>query len=389
MIRFVMEAISCPQCHQLTNPQGRVCEHCGVELVLAALLAEHMLAVSSRKSRASQFIPLSPEVLVPRLGEYLIEQGFLTPEKLSLALEYQRGQEQKGEPRLIGQALLDLELISRVDLDLAVTEQILQLQSVIELANEQLEERVKERTRELENAMSKLTELNQLKSNFIANISHELRTPLTHIRGYLELLEDEALGKNSPEQFRALRVMLKSEARLEKLIEDLLQFSTFSSGGVDIRLKSINLNEIFSDIELLALQKTNDKAVLLRTSIPPDLPPVKADPQKLSWVILQLIDNAVKFTPEGGNVKLGARIFDSKVHIYIEDSGIGIEPEKIDEIFEPFHQLDSSSTRHHNGTGLGLAMLRKVIEAHNTEIKVRSKLDEGSCFEFSLAIVDQ
>jgi len=388
MIRFMIETISCPQCHQPVNSQSRVCEHCGVELVLAALLAEYMLTVSSRESRGLPNLYLSPEILVPKLGDCLIEKGFLTQENLQIALEYQKVRDEKGQPRLIGQALVELKLISREALDMAVTEQILHLQSALQLANEQLEERVEGRTRELEHAMTKLTELNQLKSNFIANISHELRTPLTHIRGYLELFEDEALGTITPQQANALDVMLKSEVRLEKLIEDLIQFSTFTRGGVDIRLETVNLKKILSDVELVAIEKSKDKNIVWRTSIPPDLPFVSADPQKLTWVMMQLIDNAIKFTPEGGRVQLGTRISDCKIDVYVEDSGIGIAPGRIDEIFEPFHQLDGSSTRHHDGTGLGLAMLRIVIEAHNSDITVRSKLDEGSCFEFSLAIVD-
>jgi len=388
MIRFMIETISCPQCHQPVNSQSRVCEHCGVELILAALLAEYMLTVSSRESRGLPNLYLSPEILVPKLGDCLIEKGFLTQENLQIALEYQKVRDEKGQPRLIGQALVELKLISREALDMAVTEQILHLQSALQLANEQLEERVEGRTRELEHAMTKLTELNQLKSNFIANISHELRTPLTHIRGYLELFEDEALGTITPQQANAVDVMLKSEVRLEKLIEDLIQFSTFARGGVDIRLETVNLKKILSDVELVAIEKSKDKNIVWRTSIPPDLPLVSADPQKLTWVMMQLIDNAIKFTPEGGRVQLGTRISDCKIDVYVEDSGIGIAPGRIDEIFEPFHQLDGSSTRHHDGTGLGLAMLRIVIEAHNSDITVRSKLDEGSCFEFSLAIVD-
>jgi len=388
MISVVIKTVSCPHCHQPVDPQSRVCEHCGVELVLAALLAEYMMTVSSRESRGLPNLYLSPEVLVPKLGDFFIGKGSLTQEDLSLALEYQKKQDEIGQPRLIGQALVDLELISREALDIAVTEQILHLQSALQFANEQLEERVEERTRELEHAMSKLTELNQLKSNFIANISHELRTPLTHIRGYLELLEDGALGTITPQQANALSVMLKSEARLEKLIEDLIQFSTFSRGGVDIRLETINLNDILGNVALLAIEKSKDKGVVWRTSVPPNLPLVKADPQKLSWVMLQLIDNAIKFTPEGGRVQMGTRISDRIIDVYVVDTGIGIAQERIEEIFEPFHQLNSSSTRQHAGTGLGLAMLSKVIEAHNSDITVRSKLDEGSYFEFSLAIVD-
>jgi len=382
------KAISCPQCCQPVDIQLRACEHCGVDLALAALLAEYTLTAGSRENRDLSTLQLSPEVLVPKLGNYFIEKGVLTEEELSNALAFQKKQDANGQPRLIGQTLVDLELISHETLDLAVTEQILRLQSALQHANEQLETRVEMRTRELEQALTRLAELNQLKSNFIANVSHELRTPLTHIRGYLSLLDDEALGAITPQQAEALGVMKKSEARLSMLIEDLIQFSTFAPGGVDLGLEAVNLIDIFDWVTLVAIEKSNNKGIIWDTSIPPSLPPVEADAKKLQWALLHLIDNAIKFTPKGGRVQLGARIADHKIDVFVVDTGIGIDLEKIDEIFEPFHQLDGSSTREYGGVGLGLAVVRKVIEAHNSDITIRSKMDEGSCVEFSLAIVD-
>jgi signal transduction histidine kinase len=388
MIRIMAKAISCPQCFQPVDIQLRACEHCGVDLALAALLAEYTLTVGSRENRDLSSLQLSPEVLVPKLGNYFIEKGILAEEELSNALAYQKKQDAIGQPRLIGQTLVDLELISHETLDLAVTEQILRLQSALQHANEQLETRVEMRTRELEHALTRLAELNQLKSNFIANVSHELRTPLTHIRGYLSLLDDEALGAITLQQAEALGVMKKSEARLSMLIEDLIQFSTFAPGGVDLGLEAVNLIDIFDGVTLVAMEKSNNKGIIWDTSIPPSLPLVEADAKKLQWALLHLIDNAIKFTPKGGRVQLGARIAGHNIDVFVADTGIGIDLEKIDEIFEPFHQLDGSSTRDYGGVGLGLAVVRKVIEAHNSDITIRSKVDEGSCVEFSLAIVD-
>jgi len=204
---MTLEVISCPQCEKSIDPNASLCEHCGVNLALAALLAERDLRIGSKE--LSDF-PISPEILVPRLGDYLIEKGVLKPEELQRALEYQKRYETVGQTRLIGQTLLDLGFIGRETLDQVVTEQILQLQSAIRQANAELEKRVLERTAELENALRRLAELNQLKSNFIANISHELRTPLTHLRGYIELLVEEGLGPLSADQTAALMVMRKS-----------------------------------------------------------------------------------------------------------------------------------------------------------------------------------
>ena len=122
-----------------------------------------------------------------------------------------------------------------------ITEQIIQLQSALQKANSELEVRVRERTVELENALNRLSELNQLKSNFIANISHELRTPLTHIRGYLELMIENELGPLTQDQTSALKVMMKSEERLEKLIENLIQFSLVDRGDLDLTINKVDM----------------------------------------------------------------------------------------------------------------------------------------------------
>ena len=173
---------------------------------------------------------LTPEVLVPRLGDQLVQMGLLTDAQLKQALDYQRAQAEHGNPRLLGQALIDLHLLDRPTLDRAITEQILRLRSALEDANKNLENRVRQRTAELEGALRKLSELSQMKANFVANVSHELRTPLTHIRGYLELLSTEALGPLNEDQIKALDVSVRSTGRLQTLIDDLIQFSLAARG---------------------------------------------------------------------------------------------------------------------------------------------------------------
>ncbi|HET6821975.1 MAG TPA: histidine kinase dimerization/phospho-acceptor domain-containing protein, partial [Anaerolineales bacterium] len=173
---------------------------------------------------------LTPEMLVPRMGEYLIQKGLISAESLQNALNYQQEEIAKGNSILLGQALLDLKLLERADLDQAVTEQIIQLRSALQAANRTLERRVEERTAELQKALERVSELSQLKANFVSNISHELRTPLTHIKGYVELLVTESLGSITDEQRHALQVSQQSTGRLEALIEDLILFSLASRG---------------------------------------------------------------------------------------------------------------------------------------------------------------
>ena len=152
----------------------------------------------------SQSMPkLSPEMLVPRMGEYMVQKGLITEENLKAALAHQLQEAEKGNQIYLGQALIELKFIDRAELDEAVTEQILQLRNALQAANRTLERRVEERTAELQEALQRVSELSQLKANFISNISHELRTPLTHVKGYIELLVSESLGPISEEQKHA------------------------------------------------------------------------------------------------------------------------------------------------------------------------------------------
>jgi signal transduction histidine kinase len=375
--------VSCPRCGNAVDPFQRVCEHCGVDLALAAILAERDLEI---RFAADEKIPISPEILVPRLGQYLIEKGILDSQALDFALDYQAKQNAGETPSLIGQTLLDLGLVSKEELDQAITEQIIELQSALQRANTELENRIRERTVELERALSRLSEINQLKSNFVANVSHELRTPLTHIKGYLELLVEGDLGSLSNEQLSALLVMKKAEERLEHLIEDLIQFSLVARGDLDLRISSIDVNISLLEIKAEAIKKCKKTGLFFDTEIAENLPNIKADWSKISWVILQLIDNAVKFTPKNGRVGFRVSTPDNTVLFSISDTGIGISKQHIEEVFEPFHQLDGSATRKYGGTGLGLTLAKQIVEAHGSRITVSSTLGVGSCFKFSLPI---
>jgi len=376
------ELISCPNCDQQIDPGVRDCPICGVNLAYAAISAERKLQTSPLSLK--QDIPIAPEILVPRLGESLIEKGQLDREGLQQALDYQKIQAQTGKQLLIGGALLELGLIERETLDQVVTEQILQLQTALQSANQDLELRVSQRTIELEQALKRLAELNQLKSNFLANISHELRTPLTHIRGYLELLIDDGLGPLNEHQNEAVIVMKRSEERLERLIENLIEFSLFAKGELTLHLGPIDIHDILDDVVMDSIAKCEQKKISFKTDISKDIPLVRADYQKIVWVLTQFLDNAIKFTEPGGKVKIGAHPDGGLVRIFVLDTGIGISQDNIKEIFEPFHQIDGSATRRYEGTGLGLAMAKRIIDAHGSNVTVRSKVGEGSYFEFTL-----
>ena len=378
-----MVEIVCPQCRQIVLPKTRSCDYCGADLAAEIEYAE---IAKGETNPVGNDEPLSPEILVPRIGEYMLEQGVLQPEGLQRALDYQQELANKGESILLGQAMLALGLVSRETLDQVVTMQILLLQNALKEANQNLQARVEERTRELQQALEQLAELNHLKSNFIANISHELRTPLTHIKGYLDILVDGGLGPLNEDQSEALEVIKRSEGRLEQLIDDLIQFSLSSRGELTISAHPTDLAQLIKITTDRVRQKIRDKEIDLQTDIDENLPMVNADVDKIGWVLMQLLDNALKFTPNGGNVKIEARGNKSTVSVAVMDTGIGIPDERIDEIFEPFHQLDSSATRRYSGTGLGLAMAYRIVNDHGSKIVVESVENKGSRFQFHLPI---
>ena len=344
-------------------------------------------AVTLQKPRMTG--PLTPEVLVPRLGESLVDQGLLTPADLKKALAYQKEKGEKGERILLGQALIDLGFIERSKLDAAITQQISQLQEALHQSNLFLEQRVQERTAELQEALDKLTELNRLKNDFVSNVSHELRTPLAHMVGYIDLLSAEALGPLSDEQRNALAVLEKSYRRLNSLIDNLLFMAFDTVESLHLETGPVNLAELLPNVMNQYQSKGQAAGIQVTSLLPPDLPNVQADDNKIEWVLGQLLDNAIKFNQPGGRAHLSAELDARRVQISVADTGIGIPTEKINEIYEPFHQLDSSSTRRAGGAGIGLTLAKRIIEAHGSKLQIETHEGKGSRFSFSLAIYQE
>ncbi len=323
-------------------------------------------------------------MLVPRIGDYLVNRGFITVEDLVDALAIQRELEAANKPKLIGQILVSRGRIDRAILDQAITEHIIDLKDALEISNKMLETRVAERTSELEEALKKISELNELKTNFISNISHELRTPLTHLRGYLDLFNSGDLGILSNEQIKAFQVMGKAYSRLEKLIDDLIMFTFAEYDNVNLSKSNFNIidaiNELIKSFKTLA-----PKRVIYLRCIPEENSiMVIADQKKIIWVIQQLLENAIKFSQQHTKITIYLQHNSEWVKISVLDQGTGINKDKINDIFEPFHQIDGSSTRKVGGLGLGLALCKKIIEAHNSHLNVRSEEGVGTQFEFSL-----
>jgi len=375
--------IACPNCNQLVDSNATRCEHCGVDLVIAAILAESLI---SQAGEPTPDIPMTPEVLVPRLGEYLVERKFISPKQLQQALVDQKKSAKSGKTLLLGQALILRGQLDRETLDKAVTEQILQLQAALKSSNEHLELRVQERTSELQRSLQKLTELNQLKYNFVSNISHELRTPLAHMIGYLDLISTESLGPLTTQQIEAVNVLNKAYDRLQDLIDSLLLFSVASQGELSLHPLPLSLEKMAKSIVIQSQIKAQAREITLELDIPEDLPKIVADSEKLAWVLMQLMDNAIKFNQDGGKVKIIARSSNHSISVTVADTGIGIAEEKLDEVFDAFHQLDSSASRRYGGTGIGLTLAQRIVNAHGSSIDVSSDINQGSRFTFSLPV---
>jgi signal transduction histidine kinase len=334
-------------------------------------------------------MPLTPEILIPRLGDVLVEEGLITKEQLLAALENQKQMRSEGKSLLIGKVMIEMGLLDQNTLDQAITKHILILQNGLQKANETLEKRVEERTAELQEAYRKLSALAELKSNFVANISHELRTPLTHIMGYLDLILTGGIENFNDEQKESIQIIRKASDRLAHLIEDLILFSSSEVGSVSVQLESFNLPDLIYEAIEKNKSSAKKKYVHIQTSIPDQPVIVRADRGKILWVLNQLVDNAIKFNSNDGTVNISLQVNGKKAEVAITDTGIGIESKKIEEIFEPFHQLDGSTTRKQGGTGLGLTLVKKILASHNEKVIVRSTPGKGSSFSFSLDCVDK
>ena len=377
----------CPQCQTPISSGDVTCRVCGANIALVTLLAEYQVVGRAKTGTDRlRMRPSSVEQLLPRLGEYLVRDGYLTEAQLRAALERQKAGAGEGHPsRLLGQTLEEMGFITRDRLDQVIAQQILELQTALLEANKGLEQRVAERTAELEAALVKLTELNRLKANFVANISHELRTPLTQIKGYSSLLADGVLGALTSDQGEALAVTMRSIERLEQLINDLITYATAAKGELTLNLQFVSVPALIARVVKKSLEKAQKREIALAVQAPMDLPPAYADEEKLNWVMLQLVDNAIKFTPASGRVTISAGVNGRRILFAVRDTGIGIPPDRVGELFEAFQQLDGSATRQYGGTGLGLALVRRIIEAHGAEISVDSQQGQGSVFSFALS----
>lgn len=242
------------------------------------------------------------------------------------------------------------------------------------------QQKLLEKTREVEQA-------SQLKSEFLANMSHELRTPLNVIIGFSELMLDQVPGPVNKKQQRCLEDVLNSGRHLLGLIDQVLDLSKIESGRTELKLAKIALPEVIESLKNTMLPILKPRRQSLRVRIEENLPLVYADKAKLRQVFFNLLSNSSRFTPEGGKIEIQAVKNGTHCRVSVADNGIGIKKEDQNRIFEPFCQLDNTPTRGGNsGTGLGLVVVKQIVEKHGGQVWVESEYEKGSRFSFTLPL---
>jgi len=232
--------------------------------------------------------------------------------------------------------------------------------------------------------VTSLRRLEQIRTEFVANVSHELRTPLTAIQGYLETLLAGALDE--PENARRfLEIVFRHTERLGRLINDLTDLSDIELGKVSLSLQPLPLDEVVESVVAMMRPRAESGGVAVRVELPAGLPAVRADDDRLTQILVNLVDNAVKYTGRGGTVSISAReVGDGMLEVAVADTGIGIPASDLPRITERFYRVDKARSRELGGTGLGLAIVKHLVMAHGGELKLESEVGKGTIARFTL-----
>lgn len=261
---------------------------------------------------------------------------------------------------------------------------------------------LEEKTAKLQEAYDRLKELDRLKSNFLATVSHELRTPLTSIIGYSEMLAEGLAGDLQPEQAEFVKTIHDKGEQLLALIMGLLDLSKLESGTMAMRKKNVQIGNVLHEVLSTLTPNARKKGVKLVVDLGQNLSDLRGDPERLRQVFINLVDNALKFTPAGGSVTMRARTVDAstgggdddgfallaptqtRLEVRVIDTGIGIPTKERTKVFDAFYQVDSSSTREYGGTGLGLSIVKRLVEAHGGTIGIEGNEPTGTQFVVSI-----
>jgi PAS domain S-box-containing protein len=253
--------------------------------------------------------------------------------------------------------------------------------------HKQMEQEIQNKNEQLELRNKELGKASRAKSDFLARMSHELRTPLNVIMGFAELMLDQVPGEINEEQRQCLDDVLTSSRHLLGLINEVLDLSKVEAGKVELRLKGIALSELVESVTSAMMAVISQRKQSLEVDLAEGLPLLQADDARLRQVFFNLLSNASKFTPDRGKIRIEALKKDNFCQVTVSDNGIGIKKEDLKQIFEPFYQVDNPITRERRGTGLGLTLVKEIVEMHGGQIWVESEYGKGSSFIFTLPLV--
>jgi protein-histidine pros-kinase len=254
-----------------------------------------------------------------------------------------------------------------------------------DLTEQKKQEEIRERSRELEEQNLRIQEANRLKSEFLANMSHELRTPLNAVIGFAEIMVDGRAGPLNPDQKEYLSDILTSGQHLLHLINDVLDLAKIEAGKMELELETFSAKKVLDEVCALMRPTAAKRNIVIRVEASANNDVVMLDQRKFKQILYNLLSNAVKFSHDKGVVQvvlgLGSK---QQLQLQVKDSGIGIKNEDLPRIFREFEQLDSGATRQFPGTGLGLALTKRIVELHGGSITVHSEFGKGSTFTIAI-----
>ncbi len=250
-----------------------------------------------------------------------------------------------------------------------------------------LEKKIKERTNELVKSLREIEVINKAKSDFISSVSHELRTPLTSVKGFSSLLVDEKFGK-LPEKARER--LMKIDDNVDKLmhiVNTLLDISRIESGKMEVKIAPFEITKIIKDLGDFLSPQLDAKKINLNLNLPGSLT-VYMDKNLIERVLINLINNAIKFTPEEGSITVECKQQNSQAIVSVADTGYGISKEDLPKIFEEFYRVNNPAIRQIKGSGLGLSLVKRIIDTHKEKIWVESEVNKGTKFYFTLKVAE-
>lgn len=280
----------------------------------------------------------------------------------------------------------DEELISILANQISQSLENVRLFEEVFRSSKSLESKIQDRTKELASALEDVKNISRIKSEFISAVSHELRTPLTSIKGYASLLMSGKLG-DIPDlvKDRLVRINTHSD-NLVKFINDLLDIARIESGKAEMNLSKIDPVQMIENVHDLLTPQLQAKNIQWKMDIDQSVDKISADQNQLERVLINLVSNAIKFTPDGGMISVKTQKLNDMIQIGVTDTGIGISDQDVKRLFDEFYRVDNQINQNLKGTGLGLSLAKKIVEAHHGKIKVTSQLNMGTTFSFTVPV---